>query len=1330
MSAHVAVKESGPGSFGYPWGTERPTAFMKRLDQAIHSSCEDEIRRIREEADRKIRQVEIRCSVLTQIRDSVANCCVLTSSGKLRFKRGLAAAAGPLIDVEALRGVVDLDRRRPGRPSVNKNSETLALRSILRELVYDPAAEERERRGAEARQAERAKSTRSAQSDAVPTTVRAAPAPEPEIVSAAEVVSHVPDAASALAAANEDMVGADAGFAVEPEHADSVAEPVDEAGSIAAPALLPALLDEVGSVFQDLDGADPRVVDLTSCIDKVVDIFSSEIEAQRLSARDPKRLPEGFDPTWAEHWQPDPNAHLPEMYAEFITFGAAINKAPEELTDEEARLLLGPVLFGLPYDYHKNPAKYEGVKLPPVFTREKDVSEFRWQGEIARAGGTLQQIAIKYKDNVDYRREVERARHRMWPLAVRRRDFIKALMVSVAAGELTFAPVSSRMSDLRRSVQWRVFREADHNWLLTISLPDQKLYTQQILDKLPWPAGLSRIELMERFGEGAAPTTLENLSSYGRPPNWLIPDHMWVSGAQYKALAVRREACDLGHRRAQRGDELNVVAADLPDREIRRRIPLAGEGSAVADRALQELVLPLRDVSRWNRALFLPRDTNTGYLSFGHPARVVLESLSGIECVPFSDPRLVVREDWLGEERSALPTDQVEARLRRLEGLITDATDENGVSPLYLALGLAVWDHGDPAVKGAVVAPLMFCPVVLEGMPDTRTLRRVGVPFVNPLLADRLGIDVSALSSDPLDWRAEDLAGYGVSKIASFAVLGLFDIARYRLWRRLDVRQDPDLIRHPHVLRLLAGDVDPWPQATMREPRTPTMMSKAMDRAQAEGIDLSRCGANFAIQGGPGTGKTHVIAHILGNAAKDGRTVLLLSGRASAFRAVLSRLAGTGVESACLSVFGAECEPQRVADRLGVEPGQRVVETLDRLTSMPAIVMATPRSYAMHVPADWAFDLLVVDEASLVPLAEGLPALAACDQVVICGDSQQMQKDVPLYEMFSLERPWVPQPTLLDAAVDASLPVLTLMHHYRSRHPALMHIANWISYDAVMRISPTPFPDRPSPFSCRQVAGSFDWETLTNAVEAEAIVDEIARHIASGSTASVGVIAMTMQQRDLIRRRIAEREFDLSTITGGESLLVADFNSIQGEERDVILVGMTFGPRPGETAWPTSYGALSLPGGEKRLNVIMTRSRERMLLLTSFPKESIDAARAIAHSNLFSFMLNAERAYRDDPLPHDGVLAEVFHENAWQALSLGSVVGAFDRDTRRFLMAIYVTGDLDDLTERSEMAQLRNSGWRIEAMSRDELAALADDWAGRLELARRLRWQYRVLSAA
>lgn len=574
MSAQVAVKESGPGSFGYPWGTQRPTAFIEQLDRAIHPSEEDEMRRLDEEYERKKRQVRMRRSVLTQIRDSVANCCVQTSSGKLRFKRELADAAGPLIDVEVYRGVVDLDRRRPGRPSANENLETQALRSILRELVYDPAAEERERRGAEARKVERAKRSRLTKRDAIskPVGEATASAPEPEIVSAADVVAPVPDAVATLAAANEDVVGADEGFAVEPERADAMVEKVDEPLPMAAPVLLPALLAEVASVLQDIDDADPRAVESSSYIGNVVDLFSPEIEAQRLGAVNSKRLPAGFDPTWAEHWQPDPNAHLAEMYAEFITFGAAIDKAPEDLTDAEARLLVGPVLFGLPYDYHENPAKYEGVKLRPVFSREQDVSEFLWQGEIARAGGSLQQIAIKYKDNVDARREIERARRRLWPLALRRRDFIKGLMVSAAVGDLTFAPISSRMSDLRRSVQWRVFREADHNWLLSISLSDQKLYTQRILDKMPWPAGLSRIELMEQFGGDASPMALQNLSSYGRPPHWLVPDHMWISGAQYKALAVRREACDLGHRRPSRGDDMTVRdAADLTDPTVRRR---------------------------------------------------------------------------------------------------------------------------------------------------------------------------------------------------------------------------------------------------------------------------------------------------------------------------------------------------------------------------------------------------------------------------------------------------------------------------------------------------------------------------------------------------------------------------------------------------------------------------------------------------------------------------------------------------------------------------------------------------------------------------------------
>lgn len=750
----------------------------------------------------------------------------------------------------------------------------------------------------------------------------------------------------------------------------------------------------------------------------------------------------------------------------------------------------------------------------------------------------------------------------------------------------------------------------------------------------------------------------------------------------------------------------------------------------MSERNLRDLAQPLRDLSRWNRLLYYPPDRVSGYLSFSASAHEVWEALAGGEGIAFADRRLAVREDWQSPSPVILDPAQVRARVKRLQGYVTDLAEESGVSPLYLGLGLVFWEHAEAALPGVWSAPLLLCPVEIGGTGEDPEIRRVGVPELNPVLIDRLGIDPTGLPDDPLRWRAEDLADCGVRDIAPLALVGLFDLARYRLWQRLDVEVDPDLGRHPLVLRLLAGGAEPWPQAAVRKPATSTLLSMTVDRVQAHLVESSRSGVNLALQGGPGTGKTQAIAHVLGNAIQDGRTVLFLSGRASAFRAAAARLAETGFAARCLPVYGAECVPDRLAVSLGVDPGQTVVETLSRLESRPAVVMATPASYAMHVPADWAFDLLVVDEASLVPMVDGLPAIAACDQVVICGDSQQMEKDPPLWQLFGLDRPYVPQPSLIDAAVAAGMPVMTLTHHYRSRHPSLMQITNRITYAGLMRISPSPFPDRTSAFVALQVAGAFDWASATNRVEAEAIVGEIARHAASGSRASLGVIAMTMQQRDLIRRLVAERDLDLSRITGGESLLIADYNGIQGEERDVILVGMTFGPRPGETAWPTSFGALSLPGGEKRLNVIMTRARERMLLVTSFPKAAIAASRAPAHANLFAYMACADRPFQDTPDPHEGVLATVFFENAWRAMNLGNAVGAFDPDLGEFLVAVYVTGDLDPLTERSEIAQYRNSGWRIHEMPRGRLADLAGDRAGQVELAHRLRRQYPSLLAA
>lgn len=347
---------------------------------------------------------------------------------------------------------------------------------------------------------------------------------------------------------------------LQPHSVEPVVQP-----PLAAPLILPALTREVGDLLGDVDRPDEDErgqIEAGTISDKVLDIFSAEALAERAKLRDPRRLPAGYDPSWADAWVRDPLAPLPEMVREFITFGTAVDKRPEDLTDEEARLLAGPAMFPIPEDF--DPADYRGRPLPPFFTREKDVSAYEWKAEITRAGGTMQKLVARNALYIDEVREIERARRRMWPYAVARRDLIKGLMEGLAVGELSFEPVSMAPADLARSVRWLVFRWADHDWLQLIANADLDLYYTRILDKLPWPEGLSRRVLLERFGKGVDLTSPLNMSSQDRPPLFLFEEVEWVYGTGFGIRAADGGRIDLPRAGIEPGPDFGTIDCRVP----------------------------------------------------------------------------------------------------------------------------------------------------------------------------------------------------------------------------------------------------------------------------------------------------------------------------------------------------------------------------------------------------------------------------------------------------------------------------------------------------------------------------------------------------------------------------------------------------------------------------------------------------------------------------------------------------------------------------------------------------------------------------------------------
>ena len=154
------------------------------------------------------------------------------------------------------------------------------------------------------------------------------------------------------------------------------------------------------------------------------------------------------------------------------------------------------------------------------------------------------------------------------------------------------------------------------------------------------------------------------------------------------------------------------------------------------------------------------------------------------------------------------------------------------------------------------------------------------------------------------------------------------------------------------------------------------------------------------------------------------------------------------------------------------------------------------------------------------------------------------------------------------------------------------------------------------PIEVRRIDGVYRLQT--NPDEAAAIVDFLSlqwRERAAPPT--VGVVTFNMKQADLIRAEIArradadrnfgrayERESSRKDHDEDVGFFVKNLENVQGDERDWIVFSTTFG-RDEAGVFKRTFGALGQQGGERRLNVAVTRAKEKVILFTSMPTADI-----------------------------------------------------------------------------------------------------------------------------
>ncbi len=290
----------------------------------------------------------------------------------------------------------------------------------------------------------------------------------------------------------------------------------------------------------------------------------------------------------------------------------------------------------------------------------------------------------------------------------------------------------------------------------------------------------------------------------------------------------------------------------------------------------------------------------------------------------------------------------------------------------------------------------------------------------------------------------------------------------------------------------------------------------------------------------------------------------------------------------------------------------------------PCLLMS-PLSVASYLKKGaFQFDLVIFDEASQIPPADAIGSILRGSQVIVAGDDKQLpptrffQADLDDYE--EEESNTEPLESILnDCKALPGFIERPLAWHYRSRFEELIAFSNRCFYRSELVTFPSPHPTGMSG-AVRFVhvaEGVYDrGGSRTNRIEAKRVVDLIAEHFRiHGMQRALGVITLNLAQEEMVleeweRRKQTEPELAaFAGEQGNEPFFIKALEKVQGDERDHIIITIGYGRDKNGGNIPLNFGPINQQGGERRLNVAVTRARYQMTVVCSFLPHELDLAR-------------------------------------------------------------------------------------------------------------------------
>jgi superfamily I DNA and/or RNA helicase len=287
-----------------------------------------------------------------------------------------------------------------------------------------------------------------------------------------------------------------------------------------------------------------------------------------------------------------------------------------------------------------------------------------------------------------------------------------------------------------------------------------------------------------------------------------------------------------------------------------------------------------------------------------------------------------------------------------------------------------------------------------------------------------------------------------------------------------------------------------------------------------------------------------------------------------------------------------------------------VANFYDELFDLLPCWLASPETVSAVFPMVESFDLVIFDEASQCFTERGIPAMYRGKQLVVAGDNKQLRPN-DLYQV-RVEEDTEEVALEVDSLLELSSQYLMdvqLRGHYRSKKPELIEFSNIHFYNGHLRMLPDKQMINNSSKAIEYVKVDGIWDKQTNLIEAQLVVDMVVDLTKSLPDKDLGIVTFNARLQDLILDLL-----DIKAIEEGfavpTSLIVKNIENIQGDEKDIIIFSTAYAP-DNNGKLIMQFGSLNIANGENRLNVAVTRAKEKIIIVSSiWPQElKVDSAK-------------------------------------------------------------------------------------------------------------------------